>query len=42
MVPEDPGLAEFEFAGRPLIEVPADSAAYGAVREIARQVMGVS
>lgn len=40
LVPEDPGLAEFEFAGRPLVEVPAHSPSFQAVREIAKQAMG--
>jgi len=40
LIPEDPGLAEFEFAGRPLIEVPAQSPSYQAVRAIAKQAMG--
>lgn len=39
LVPEDPGLAEFEFTGRPLIDVPAASTSYQAVRELARQVI---
>jgi CO dehydrogenase maturation factor len=42
LVPEDPGLAEFEFSGRPLIGVPGDSPAYKAVREIAQQAMDAS
>jgi len=38
-VPEDPAMAEFEFTGRPLVELPADTAVYRAVREIAEQVL---
>ncbi len=39
LVPEDPTMAEFEFRGRPLVELPADTAVYQAVRGIAEQVM---
>ncbi len=39
-VPEDPAMAEFEFTGRPLVELPAEAAVYQAVREIAREVVG--
>lgn len=42
LIPEDRGLAEYEFAGRPLVEVPDQSSAYQAVRAIARQAMGVA
>ena len=38
-VPEDPAMAEFEFTGRPLIELPADTAVYRAVREIAGRIL---
>jgi CO dehydrogenase maturation factor len=38
-VPNDPAMAEFEFSGRPLIELPADSAVYQAVRKITRQIL---
>jgi len=38
-VPEDPAMAEFEFAGRPLVELPAGTDVYQAVREIARAVV---
>jgi CO dehydrogenase maturation factor len=37
-VPEDPAMAEFEFTGRPLVELPLDSVVYQAVREIARNI----
>ena len=37
-VPEDPAMAEFEFTGRPLVELPAETAVYRAVREIAGQI----
>ena len=39
-VPEDPAMAEFEFTGRPLVELPAETAVYRAVREIAERVVG--
>jgi len=38
-VPEDLAMAEFEFTGRPLMELPAETDVYRAVREIARNVM---
>jgi CO dehydrogenase maturation factor len=38
-VPDDPAMAEFEFSGRPLIELPLDTAVYTAVREIATKVL---
>jgi len=38
-VPEDAAMAEFEFTGRPLVELPAETAIYQAVREIAERVM---
>lgn len=38
-VPEDPAMAEFEFTGRPLVELPAETAVYQAVREIARRIL---
>ena len=38
-VPEDPRMAEFEFTGRPLIELPADAAVYKAVRTIAGRMI---
>ncbi len=38
-VPEDPAMAEFEFTGRPLVELPAKAAVYQAVREIARRTL---
>jgi len=39
-VPEDPAMAEFEYTGRPLVELPAETVVYQAVREIAECVMG--
>jgi len=39
-VPEDPAMAEFEFTGRPLVELPADSAVYQAVKGIAERIVG--
>jgi len=38
-VPEDPAMMDFEFSGRPLVELPAETAVYQAVRKIARQVL---
>jgi len=38
-VPEDPAMAEFEFTGRPLVELPSDTPVYRSVREIAERVM---
>ncbi len=39
MVPDDPAMAEFEFTGRPLVELPADTAVNEAVRRIARRIL---
>jgi len=39
-VPEDPAMAEFEFTGRPLVELPAESAVYRAVQGLAKRMMG--
>ena len=38
-VPEDPEMAGFEFTGRPLVELPAETAVYRAVREIAGRIL---
>ncbi len=38
-VPEDPAMAEFEISGRPLIQLPSETAVYRAVREIARKAL---
>ena len=38
-VPDDTGMAEFEFTGRPLVELPAETAVYEAVREIAGKML---
>jgi len=38
-VPEDLETAEFEFTGRPLVELPAETAVYQAVREIAKSII---
>ena len=38
-VPDDAAMAEFEFTGRPLVELPAETAVYQAVREIAERIM---
>ena len=37
--PDDPTLAEFEFTGRPLVELPAETAVYQAVREMGRRIL---
>ena len=37
-VPDDPALAEFEFTGRPLVELPDESPAWQAVRELASRL----
>lgn len=37
-VPEDPAMAEFEFTGRPLVELPEGSLAWKAVREMAQRL----
>ncbi|MGD2178100.1 MAG: AAA family ATPase [Anaerolineae bacterium] len=38
-VPEEPAMAEFEFTGRPLVELPEESDLYQAVREIADSIL---
>lgn len=38
-VPNDSTMAEFEFTGRPLVELPADTAVYKAIQEIARKIL---
>jgi len=38
-LPEDPAMAQFEFTGRPLIELPADTPVYQAVRHIAYRIL---
>jgi CO dehydrogenase maturation factor len=37
-VPNDPTMAEFEFTGRPLVELPADTAVYKAASRIAQSI----
>jgi CO dehydrogenase maturation factor len=37
--PNDPAMAEFEFSGRPLVELPADTAVYQAVSDIAQRIL---
>jgi len=39
VLPEEPKMAEFEFTGRPLVELPAATGLYEAVREIAENVL---
>jgi CO dehydrogenase maturation factor len=38
-VPDDPDMAEFEFTGRPLLELPDETTVYQAVQEIAQKVL---
>ena len=38
-LPDDPEMAEFEFTGRPLVELPAETPVYQAVSEIARGLL---
>jgi CO dehydrogenase maturation factor len=38
-VPDDPAMAEFEFTGRPLVELPAEAVVYRAVQEAARRIL---
>ena len=38
-VPNDPAMAEFEFTGRPLVELPAETAVYKAIQEIAQKIL---
>ena len=38
-VPEDPAMAEFEFTGRPLVELPAETSVVRAVREMASRIV---
>jgi CO dehydrogenase maturation factor len=38
-VPDDAEMAEFEFTGRPLVELPAETAVYKAVRDIAQRML---
>ena len=38
-IPEDPGMAEFEFTGRPLMEMRGDAPVVEAVRSIAERIL---
>jgi len=40
VLPEESAMAEFEFTGRPLVELPADTGLYEAVREIGADLLG--
>jgi CO dehydrogenase maturation factor len=40
-LPEETAMAEFEFTGRPLVELPEDTDLYQAVREIADEIFSV-
>lgn len=39
-LPEEPAMTEFEFTGRPLVELPEETGLYRAVREIAQEILG--
>lgn len=41
-VPEEPTMAEFEFTGRPLVELPEETGLYQAVRKIAEEILSNS
>lgn len=38
ITPDDPWLGEYEYSGRPLVQLPDDSVAWEAVKEMARQL----
>lgn len=38
-IPDDLEMAEFEFSGRPLVELPVEAAVYQAVRETAQKIL---
>jgi CO dehydrogenase maturation factor len=38
-VPDDAAMAEFEFSGRPLVELPTETTVYQAVQRIARDIL---
>ena len=38
-VSDDPAMAEFEFTGRPLVELPEETAVYQSVRGLARKIL---
>jgi CO dehydrogenase maturation factor len=38
-VPNDAAMTEFEFSGQPLVELPADTAVYKAIQEIAQKIL---
>jgi len=38
-IPDDAAMAEYEFTGRPLVELPGDTVVYQAIREIAAQIV---
>jgi len=38
-LPEEPTMAEFEFTGRPLVELPGETDLYQAVREVAQEIL---
>jgi CO dehydrogenase maturation factor len=38
-VPDDAAMAELEFSGRPLVELPTETTVYQAVQRIARDIL---
>lgn len=38
-IPNDPAATEFEFSGRPLVELPTETPAYQAVQEVAGRIL---
>ena len=38
-IPASPDVAEYELGGRPLVDLPADSPAYAAVRDLLEPVV---
>ncbi len=38
-VPEDPAMAEFEFSGRPLVQLPEETVVYQSVSRMARRML---
>ena len=38
-IPNDPAATEFEFSGRPLVELPTETPVYQAIQEIAHKII---
>ena len=38
-IPSDPAMTEFEFSGRPLVELPTETPVYQAVQKMAEQIL---